>query len=164
MFDNFASESFENNRLILSYNPLMSIALTADLLEKIAVSRIRFRDQCLDLKKEILELGKVYNSKIKDEDYFEKLILDKDFKDRTVLKIICEQGLEPLMCDDDPKSEDIIMEMWEGKETPRCDGSVFGFSNLCHILFKKSKKVTDPRTTYFSIISNYFAVNLNVDY
>jgi hypothetical protein len=42
------------------------------------------------LKKEILELGKVYNSKIKDEDYFEKLILDKDFKDRTVLKIICE--------------------------------------------------------------------------
>ena len=89
MFDNFASESFENNRLILSYNPLMSIALTADLLEKIAVSRIRFRDQCLDLKKEILELGKVYNSKIKDEDYFEKLILDKDFKDRTVLKIIC---------------------------------------------------------------------------
>ena len=44
MFDNFASESFESNRLILSYNPLMSIALTADLLEKIAVSRIRFRD------------------------------------------------------------------------------------------------------------------------
>lgn len=36
MFDNFASESYENNRLLLSYNPLMSIALTADLLENIA--------------------------------------------------------------------------------------------------------------------------------
>jgi hypothetical protein len=42
MFDNFASETFENNRLLLSYNPMLSIALSADLLTKIAKSRRRF--------------------------------------------------------------------------------------------------------------------------
>lgn len=42
------------------------------------------------------------------------------------------------MHDSDPKAEDLIMEMWEGKEATRCDGNIFGYSNLAHILFKKS--------------------------
>ena len=44
MFDNFASEGYETNRLILSYNPMMSIALSADLLTKIAAGRRRYTD------------------------------------------------------------------------------------------------------------------------
>lgn len=108
------------------------------------------------MKKDILELGKVFNSKIDEEEYYEKLIEDKDFSNRTVLSIICNNSLNPLMHDSDPKAEDLIMEMWEGKEATRCDGSVFGYSNLAHILFKKSKKVTDPSTSYFAIVSNYF--------
>lgn len=44
MFDNFASESYETNRLLLSYNPMMSIALSADLLTKIGNGRLRFKD------------------------------------------------------------------------------------------------------------------------
>jgi hypothetical protein len=118
----------------------------------------------MNLKADILELGKVFNSKIDDEDYYEKLIADKDFSNRTVLNIICNNNLSPLMHDSDPKAEDLIMEMWEGEEATRCDGNIFGYSNLAHILFKKSKKVTDPNTSYYSIISNYFEVNFKVDY
>lgn len=110
----------------------------------------------MNLKADILKLGKVFNSKINQEEYFESLISDKDFKGRTVLFIICNNSLEPLMHDSDPKAEDLIMEMWEGAEATKCDGNIFGYSNLAHILFKKSKKVTDPSTPYYSIISNYF--------
>lgn len=42
MFNNFTEESFDENRLLLSNNPLMSITLTADLLTKIAKSKRRF--------------------------------------------------------------------------------------------------------------------------
>ena len=38
----FTEESFDENRLLLSNNPLMSITLTADLLTKIAKSKRRF--------------------------------------------------------------------------------------------------------------------------
>lgn len=50
MIENFATETFENNRLLLSYNPLMSIALTADLLTAIGNNRSRFTATCLSLK------------------------------------------------------------------------------------------------------------------
>jgi hypothetical protein len=44
MFENFAGESYDKNRLMLSYNPMMSIALSADLLTKIGEGRRRFKD------------------------------------------------------------------------------------------------------------------------
>lgn len=70
---------------------MMSIALTADLLTKIAESRKIFKDQCLGMLDDLLNLGKVYNAKIEDEVYYESLIMDKDFNGRTVLKIICQK-------------------------------------------------------------------------
>ena len=63
MFENVTGESYDKNRLMLSYNPMMSIALSADLLTKIGDGRRRFKDQCMNLKADILELGKVFNSK-----------------------------------------------------------------------------------------------------
>jgi len=44
MFENFSNESFDKNRLMLSYNPMMSIALSCDLLQKIGDGRRRFKD------------------------------------------------------------------------------------------------------------------------
>lgn len=35
-FENFTGETFENNRLLLSNNPMMSIALSAEILTRIA--------------------------------------------------------------------------------------------------------------------------------
>ena len=46
--------------LLLSYNPLMSIALACDLLTKIGESRKMFRDACREQKDTLLELGDFY--------------------------------------------------------------------------------------------------------
>ena len=88
MFNNYVSEPYNTNRLLLSYNPMMSIALTADLLTNIA-RRKRFADQCRSMTEELLELGRIYNEKIDNEEYYETLIMDTDFNGRTILSIIC---------------------------------------------------------------------------
>ena len=87
----------------------MSIALTAEVLKFIASSRKRFENECNKIYDDILELGKMYTSKIEDERYYENLIMDKDFRDRSVLKIITENLFEPLIPEDDPKPENLMI-------------------------------------------------------
>ena len=104
MFRGFIDDSFEENRLLLSNNPMMSIALSAELLSLIASSRKRFENECNRLKDDLLELGKTFNGKIDEDQYFEDLIMDTDFQNRTVLKIITSCKFEALMSEEDPKA------------------------------------------------------------
>lgn len=61
MFRNFTEAVFEDNRLLLSSNPLMCIALSAEILTQIANSRQKFYNECNGLKASIMQLGKIYN-------------------------------------------------------------------------------------------------------
>ena len=70
MFENFTEMNYLENRLILSYNPLMSIALTAEILRAIASSRKRFRDKCNNMAQDLLDFGKMYAGKIEDEELY----------------------------------------------------------------------------------------------
>jgi len=63
--------------------------------------------------------------------------LDTDFRGRSVLSIICHEGFAELMCEEDIKAEEMIKDFWTGKEAENCDGDMFGFSNMAHILFEK---------------------------
>lgn len=51
----------------------------------------------------------MFTSKIDDEKYYENLIMDTDFRDRSVLKIITENLFEPLIPEDDPKPENLMI-------------------------------------------------------
>jgi hypothetical protein len=121
----------------------MVIALTSELLMKIAHNKKRFENQCNNLKDEVMELGKQYNLKIEDEEYFEKLMMDKDFQNRTVLKIITTCQLESLMSEEDPKAENIMNNIYIGKEATKCDGNIYGISTFMHIIIAKPKKPDD---------------------
>lgn len=79
-------------------------------------------------------LGQIYTKKIENEKFYEKLITELDFKGRSVLKIIAEKKFELLMDENDPKAENIMMGIWQGKEANRCDGIISGYSSLTHIL------------------------------
>ena len=67
------------------------------------------------------------------------------------------------MSEEDPKAENIIRNIWHGKESTRCDGNIYGYSNLTHILFSRARKA-DSATTFFDIISHHFKPNFMVDY
>jgi len=139
----------------------MSIALSAELLGKIGDSRKRFLNICRGLRSDLLELGKVYNAKITNEEYFRKLIIDTDFQNRTVLKIITSCQLEALMSEEDPKAENIMKKVYIGNEATKCDGMIYGYSNFVHILTSKPKM---DASDFMEMITVGFNCNLNVDY
>ena len=60
MFENFMESEYLENRMMLSYNPMMSIVLTAEILRKIANAKKLFRDKCNNMATELLEFGKMY--------------------------------------------------------------------------------------------------------
>lgn len=68
--------------------------------------------------------------------------MDTDFRDRTVLKMIIVNSFEPLMHENDPKAENLMVKLWHGKEATKCDGNIYGYSNLSHILWTKAKKLS----------------------
>ena len=88
-FDNFIGEKYDKNMLLMSYNPMMTIALTAEVLIRISTTRRRFLDTCKGMIEALLTLGMYYNRKIELIDYYERLIMERDFLGRTVLAIIC---------------------------------------------------------------------------
>lgn len=94
----------------------MSIALAAEVLITIANSRRKFENECSKIRQLLLNLGKMYTSKISNEAYYEKLIMGIDFKGRTVLKTITINNFEDLMDEMDPKAENIMLMIWHGKE------------------------------------------------
>tara|TARA_B110000285_G_C15072822_1_gene588978 strand:- start:74 stop:367 length:294 start_codon:yes stop_codon:yes gene_type:complete len=59
-FGNFVSEIFDGNKLLMSYNPLMSIALSAELCIKISKARAKFENDAKDLSGELLDLGATF--------------------------------------------------------------------------------------------------------
>ena len=84
----------------------------------------------------------MYSRKIEDEKYYESLIMGEDFKGRTVLKTITMNDFEPLMDENDPKAENLMVMIWHGKEATKCDGNIFGYSNLSHIIMTRAKKIS----------------------
>jgi hypothetical protein len=111
-----------------------------------------------------LELGKVYNDKIEDEEYFSSLILDTDFQNRTVLKIITYCKFEALMSESDPKAENIMNNIYIGKEATKCDGNIYGYSIFMHILTQKPKMAKQENNDFFKMITIDFDYKTDVDY
>lgn len=164
IINDYVEESYDKNRLLLSPNPIMTICLAAELLNVIAKNRRKFDNESKLIKDELLELGRMYSSKIEDEEFYETLIMGEDFKGRTVLKTITINNFEPLMDEEDPKAENLMMMIWDGKEAAYCDGNIYGYSNLAHIITTRAKKISGKRISVLQMMTNYFTPNFKVDY
>ena len=163
MFNNFIEAPFNENRLLLSYNPLMSIVLVCDILTNISRKK-RFADQCAEMKADLLDLGKIYCEKIDSALYYEKLIKDTDFKGRSVLSIICYSELHPLMSEDNPTATNLINNIWKGQENTKCNGTIYGYSCLKHILGAPPTQATADSKFFDIVTNNYEGLSDEVDY
>jgi hypothetical protein len=109
----------------------------------------------------------MYSKKIGDEEFYEQIIMSRDFMDRTVIKIITENNFEALLDEKDPKAERVMGMIWLGKEAALCDGDIMGYSNLFHIIQSKTKRVNDRReggTSLMDIVTNFFQFNRGLNY
>lgn len=90
-------------------------------------------------------------------------MMDTDFQNRTVLKIITSCQLESLMSEEDPKAENIMNNIYIGKEATKCDGNIYGISTFMHIIAAKPKK-PDNENEFIKMITADFEYNFDVNY
>ena len=119
MIKEIVTEDHERNRILLCYNPIIAIALCCEFLDKISNNRNIFRHECNITKGQLMRLGEKVSQNLEDEKT-EKVFLDADFKDRTVLKIATKNSFIPLCSSD--KVSVLLQEMWQGKKSFECDG------------------------------------------
>jgi hypothetical protein len=54
IINDYVEENYDKNRLLLSPNPLMTITLASEMLNKIANSRRKFENECFKIAKKLL--------------------------------------------------------------------------------------------------------------
>lgn len=164
IFGAFGKEGYEKNQLLLSYNPLMTIALSCEILTNIQKNRKKLENQSTTAKNNLLRLGQMYSSKIENEDFYESLVTDTDSRNRSLLTIITDFEFEPLMDENDPKAENILMSIYQGKETAKCNGNINGYSSIYHIITTFPKMVKGDRFNWLRFVKNNFKPKYEVNY
>ena len=84
--------------------------------------------------------------------------MDRDFKNRTVLKIIIDNRFWPLLSSD--KINILIEEIWVGKKTYECDGKLTDFSLLSYIANYKIRKLPGKKVNPLDLLSLSFKPNI----
>ena len=75
MLSEIVVEEHEQNRILLSYNPIMLIALGCEFLDKVSIYKNIFKHQCNIVKNKLLLLGENIIENIEDEN-IEQVFLD----------------------------------------------------------------------------------------
>ena len=97
------------------YNPILSVCLCCEFLTKIGSVKSALKTEGETLKGEILRLGEGIIGNFDPnpethEDLIKRIFLDSDFFDRTVLKLITDNGYEELLTDD--MVERLLDDLW----------------------------------------------------
>ena len=107
-------EPHEQNRIVLSYNPILCICLSSLHLTSIGNSISLFKHRGNTAIQSLLDLGSSIIGEM-EKDHVEAIFMDQDFKNRTVLHIITYNGYAPLMSDS--KVTVLLDKLWQGKLT-----------------------------------------------
>lgn len=92
----------------------MIIALTCELLGKIADTKLQFRQASEEIMETLQDLAKDICDRIEDEDEFKQFLDDTDFNNRSLLKIITEQKFERMLSVDNPMSQNVMSKIFVG--------------------------------------------------
>ena len=118
------------NILFRSYNPTMTICLACEVLGMISDAKGVFDQAAGDISGDLQTLGAKIIDAIEEQDIY-PMFMQSDFNDRTVLKLITELGLEPLMLGDSVAK--LLEQLWVGKLSDECDGKISDFSKLNYL-------------------------------
>ena len=88
----------EQNRIVLSYNPILCICLACIHLKSIGSSISLFKHRNDGIASGLLDLGDCIVSDM-EKGSVRRIFMDLDFKNRTVLHLITYNGFAPLMKD-----------------------------------------------------------------
>jgi len=114
--------------------------------------------EILDELKNNLGLSDQEIENIEDEK-IEKIFMDLDFRNRTVLKIASDNEFAPLMASD--KVSVLLEEIWVGKNTYECDGNIADFSIINYLANSKIQKVKGKKMSVGELVNRNFKVSID---
>ena len=80
-----------------------------------------------------------------EDEKIDKVFLDLDFRDRSLLKVITDNKFAAILKSD--KINVLLEEIWQGKLTFECDGNVQDFSCLTYIVKSRITKLPGKKVT-----------------
>lgn len=130
VIDRLVKESDESNNILLTSNTLMVLAHSSEILYKIIKNVRVFRRYSHQMLEAIGRLAEKIVSNTSEE-LIHKVFLDRDFKDRTLLKIVTKYKLSNFVSS--TKVIALLDDIWEGQNANECDGGIRDFSVLTHL-------------------------------
>lgn len=123
-------DAIDNNLLLSFYNPILSLAIICDILKKIGSTSTTYTRPANELSTDLQNICHKLSENL-NEELVRRVYMETNFKGQTLLRIIVNLNLEPLV--QSQKVEELIETLWTGKETYECDGTTSYFSKLTHI-------------------------------
>jgi hypothetical protein len=94
-----------------------------------------------------------------DDDKIDRIYNDRDFIDRSLLKIITDNGYDLLFHSD--KVGILLEKIWDGRNTDDCDGALEDFSIVMHIQQTPVVKIPGKELKAAELFSNNFNVQIS---
>jgi hypothetical protein len=152
------NDSEEKNKILLTSNTIMALALMCEYLKRISKAINVFDRQCRYLLEEIHVLADQLVDNIEDE-LVESIFLDKDFKDRTLFKIVTQYNLYSFLSTG--KVNTVLDIVWEGINSTDCDGNLVDFSLLTFLAGSSVKTIPGKRISIKQLLFNSYVSQSN---
>jgi hypothetical protein len=93
-----------------------------------------------------------------DEDKVSKVLLETDFRDRTVIKNITIYNFSDIL--HSFKVNILLEDLWEGVNTRECDGTLNNFSMLTYLSGSTVRRLPGGHVKASELITNNFKVEI----
>ena len=156
--DDVINESEDNNKLILTSNTIMALALCSEFLKRISKTVRKYKRKCKHLLEGIAEIADKLVDNIEDE-LVKHIFLDKDFKDRTLFKIIFSNRLYSFLSTG--KVNSVLDLVWEGTQSTECDGNIYDFSLLTYLASSNVKAIPGKKLSIKQLLFNNYTSQID---
>ena len=116
-----------------------------------------FEIKCFNLVNQMVKIGEIFINEIEDQSYFEQIMYQIDFKNRSTIDIIISNNLINLLSDE--KVDIIFAQLWEGPRFLEYENGLDKISISYHSLWSKIEVVGNPLTYLFKSLNSSKEIN-----
>jgi hypothetical protein len=142
-------KNIEQNYLLVTYNPILALALYVEYMKSIIAHFNVFDAKCKVIVQRIKKLGNIIIENMMFEQV-EEVFMERDFRDRTVLSIISQNDIKPFIVKQ--KLRFLLNKIWDGKDSNLIDGKTSHFSKTRYLLTHMPRQLLGAKLSLNDII------------
>jgi len=161
IFLGIETNDIESNIILVLYNPILSLAIVCELLNKIGGTTTIYKRPAAELSESIQRICQKLSENL-NEDLVKRVYMDTDFRGQTLLRLIVNLDLEPLVTTQ--KVEELIEKLWVGKDTYECDGTLKYFSKLGYLSHNSFRILPGKEFTMEDLVKQDYSPQLDENF